>query len=162
MFVGVEPEAFALILEFYATDAEATDAAHSLPADGFDERTARLLARSGVLAEQVWERLPSEDAVARDAITAIGRVGLPPARPTGHLQSASFSSPLAPTRMYSATATTCREPSCAVTSPKAAPVPISTLRNNCHSQSNAYGSAKKKAPTTRHRSCSSTTSLPDG
>jgi hypothetical protein len=90
MFVGVEPEAQALILEFYATEAEATDAAQSLPADGFDERTAGLLARSGVLAEEVWERLPSEVAVARDAITAIGRVGMTLAGPSAGLAYRPF------------------------------------------------------------------------
>ena len=82
MFVGADPETRSLILEFFAADAESIESAKAFPVDGFDERTARLLIRSGVLAEAIWSRLPSGHDVSRDALATIGRVGMMLAGPS--------------------------------------------------------------------------------
>ena len=82
MFADLDVDALRLVLAFYALNAEATEAAHSFAADSFDERTARLLARTGVVAEAVSAALPAGSPVARDAIRTVGEVGMALAGPS--------------------------------------------------------------------------------
>lgn len=70
------------LLDFYAVDAEATEAAHRVPADAFDERAARLMGRAGVLGEGLWSMLPRDHPAARDAMFTVGEVGMALAGPS--------------------------------------------------------------------------------
>ena len=82
MLTGLEPYARQALLEFYAVNAEAVAAAQRFPADGFDERTATLLGRVGVLGETLWSTLPSKHPAAIDAMFAVGQVGMALAGPS--------------------------------------------------------------------------------